>query len=131
MKKVAGKLKLELAQFDDLQAFAQFASDLDQATQNQLARGARLREILKQPQYSPLSVPEQVALVYAGLNGYLDDIPVNKVTGYTAALKDYLKNSKPEYAQTIKDNKMQLTDEAEALLKAALVECKKSFLATA
>jgi F-type H+/Na+-transporting ATPase subunit alpha len=131
MKKVAGKLKLELAQFDDLQAFAQFASDLDQATQNQLARGARLREILKQPQYSPLSVPEQVALVYAGLNGYLDDIAVNKVTGYTAALKDYLKNSKPEYAKTIKDNKMQLTDEAEALLKAALVECKKSFLAAA
>jgi F-type H+/Na+-transporting ATPase subunit alpha len=129
MKKVAGKLKLELAQFDDLQAFAQFASDLDQATQNQLARGARLREILKQPQYSPLSVPEQVALVYAGLNGYLDDIPTNKVTGYTAALKDYLKNSKPEYAKTIKDNKMQLTDEAESLLKAALVECKKSFLA--
>jgi F-type H+/Na+-transporting ATPase subunit alpha len=129
MKKVAGKLKLELAQFDDLQAFAQFASDLDQATQNQLARGARLREILKQPQYSPLSVPEQVALVYAGLNGYLDDIPTNKVTGYTAALKDYLKNSKPEYAKTIKDNKMQLTDEAETLLKAALVECKKSFLA--
>jgi F-type H+/Na+-transporting ATPase subunit alpha len=131
MKKVAGKLKLELAQFDDLQAFAQFASDLDQATQNQLARGARLREILKQPQYSPLSVAEQVALVYAGLNGYLDDIPVNKVVGYTSALKDYLKNSKPEYAKTIKDNKMQLTDEAEALLKAALVECKKSFLATA
>ncbi len=131
MKKVAGKLKLELAQFDDLQAFAQFASDLDQATQNQLARGARLREILKQPQYSPLSVPEQVALVYAGLNGYLDDIAVNKVTGYTAALKDYLKNSKPEYAKTIKDNKMQLTDEAEALLKAALIECKKSFLAAA
>jgi F-type H+/Na+-transporting ATPase subunit alpha len=131
MKKVAGKLKLELAQFDDLQAFAQFASDLDQATQNQLARGARLREILKQPQYSPLSVAEQVALVYAGLNGYLDDIPVNKVVGYTSALKDYLKNSKPEYAKTIKDNKMQLTDEAETLLKAALVECKKSFLATA
>jgi F-type H+-transporting ATPase subunit alpha len=131
MKKVAGKLKLELAQFDDLQAFAQFASDLDQATQNQLSRGARLREILKQPQYAPLSVAEQVAVVYAGLNGYLDDIAVEKVTGYTAALKDYLKNSKPEYAKTIKDNKMQLTDEAEALLKAALVECKKSFLAAA
>jgi F-type H+/Na+-transporting ATPase subunit alpha len=130
MKKVAGKLKLELAQFDDLQAFAQFASDLDQATQNQLARGARLREILKQPQYSPLSVAEQVALVYAGLNGYLDDIAVDKVVGYTSALKDYLKNSKPEYAKTIKENKMQLTDEAETLLKAALVECKKSFLAT-
>jgi F-type H+/Na+-transporting ATPase subunit alpha len=131
MKKVAGKLKLELAQFDDLQAFAQFASDLDQATQNQLARGARLREILKQPQYSPLSVAEQVALVYAGLNGYLDDIAVNKVTGYTAALKEYLKNSKPEYATTIQSNKMQLTDEAEAMLKAAIIECKKSYLASA
>ncbi len=131
MKKVAGKLKLELAQFDDLQAFAQFASDLDQATQNQLARGARLREILKQPQYSPLSVAEQVALVYAGLNGYLDDIAVNKVTGYTAALKEYLKNSKPEYAKAIQDNKMQLTDEAEAMLKAAIIECKKSYLAAA
>jgi F-type H+/Na+-transporting ATPase subunit alpha len=131
MKKVAGKLKLELAQFDDLQAFAQFASDLDQATQNQLARGARLREILKQPQYSPLSVAEQVALVYAGLNGYLDDIAVPKVTGYTAALKEYLKNSKPEYAKAIQDNKMQLTDEAEAMLKAAIIECKKSYLASA
>jgi F-type H+-transporting ATPase subunit alpha len=131
MKKVAGKLKLELAQFDDLQAFAQFASDLDQATQNQLARGARLREILKQPQYSPLSVAEQVAVVYAGLNGYLDDLPVDKVVGYTAALREYLKTSKPAYAQTIKDNKMQLTDEAENLLKEAISECKKSFLAAA
>jgi F-type H+-transporting ATPase subunit alpha len=86
---------------------------------------------LKQPQYSPLSVAEQVALVYAGLNGYLDDLPVDKVTGYTAALREYLKTSKPAYAQTIKDNKMQLTDEAEALLKEAIAECKKSFLAAA
>ena len=69
MKKVAGKVKLELAQYDDLQAFAQFASDLDKATQNQLARGQRLREILKQPQYSPLTVAEQVASIYSGING--------------------------------------------------------------
>ena len=71
MKQVAGKLKLELAQFAELEAFAQFASDLDQATQNQLARGQRLRELLKQPQASPLSVEDQVATIYAGTNGYL------------------------------------------------------------
>jgi F-type H+/Na+-transporting ATPase subunit alpha len=131
MKKVAGKLKLELAQFDDLQAFAQFASDLDQATQNQLSRGARLREILKQPQYAPLSVPEQVAVVYAGLNGYLDDIDVPKVFDFTQGLKEYLSTSKPGYAQNIKDNKMQLTDEGETMLKDAINDFKKNFLAAA
>jgi F-type H+/Na+-transporting ATPase subunit alpha len=131
MKKVAGKLKLELAQFDDLQAFAQFASDLDKTTQDQLARGARLREILKQPQYSPLSVPEQVALVYAGLNGYLDDLPVPKVVDFTQGLRDYLKTSKPGYAKDINDNKMQLTDAGEAMLKESIVEFKKNFLAAA
>jgi F-type H+/Na+-transporting ATPase subunit alpha len=131
MKKVAGKLKLELAQFDDLQAFAQFASDLDQATQNQLSRGARLREILKQPQYAPLSVPEQVAVVYAGLNGYLDDIDVPKVFDFTQGLKEYLSTSKPGYAQNIRDNKMQLTDEGETMLKDAINDFKKNFLAAA
>jgi F-type H+/Na+-transporting ATPase subunit alpha len=131
MKKVAGKLKLELAQFDDLQAFAQFASDLDQATQNQLSRGARLREILKQPQYAPLSVAEQVAIVYAGLNGYLDDIEVSKVVGFSQGLREYLSNSKPQYAQNIKDNKMALTDDGEAMLKDAINDFKKTFLAAA
>ncbi|HEY9706320.1 MAG TPA: F0F1 ATP synthase subunit alpha, partial [Allocoleopsis sp.] len=87
VKKVAGKLKLELAQFDDLQAFAQFASDLDEATQKQLARGQRLRELLKQPQYSPLSVAEQVALVYGGLNGYMDDIPTDKIVSFALGLR--------------------------------------------
>merc|ERR1712040_17920 len=76
IKKVAGKLKLELAQFAELEAFAQFASDLDAATQRQLARGRRLRELLKQEQNSPLSVEDQVAIIYAGTNGYLDSIPV-------------------------------------------------------
>jgi F-type H+/Na+-transporting ATPase subunit alpha len=131
MKKVAGKLKLELAQFDDLQAFAQFASDLDKTTQDQLARGVRLREILKQPQYSPLSVAEQVALVYAGLNGYIDDVPVPKVVEFTTGLRDYLKNSKPAYAASIKDNKMALTDEGEAMLKEAILDFKKNFLVAA
>jgi F-type H+-transporting ATPase subunit alpha len=130
MKQVAGKLKLELAQFAELEAFSQFASDLDKATQNQLARGQRLREILKQPQYLPLSVAEQVAIVYAGTNGYLDDIPVDKVSGYCAALRDYLKNSQPKYGELVGTEK-KLGDEAEGILKAAIDESKKTFLATA
>lgn len=130
MKKVAGKVKLELAQYDDLQAFAQFASDLDKATQNQLARGQRLREILKQPQYSPLSVGDQVAAIYSGINGYLDDIPVDKVTSFLKSLREYLKTSAPQYGEVIRSSK-QLNDEAEGLLKTAIVEAKKTFIASA
>lgn len=130
MKQVAGKLKLELAQYDDLQAFAQFASDLDKATQDQLARGQRLREILKQPQYSPLSVAEQVAGVYAGLNGYLDDLAVDKVAPYVKGLREYLKTSKPKYGEIIQKEK-KLGDEAESILKEAIAEYKKTFLASA
>ncbi|MFB2839163.1 F0F1 ATP synthase subunit alpha [Floridanema evergladense] len=130
MKQVAGKLKLELAQFDDLAAFAQFASDLDKATQDQLARGQRLRELLKQPQYSPLSVAEQVAIVYSGLNGYLDDVPVEKVTAFTAGLREYLKTSKPKYIELIRSEK-KLGEEAEGLLKEAIVDFKKNFFAMA
>jgi F-type H+/Na+-transporting ATPase subunit alpha len=129
MKKVAGRVKLELAQFDDLQAFAQFASDLDKATQNQLARGQRIRELLKQPQYSPLPVSEQVAVIYAGINGYLDDIPADKVTAFTKGLRDYLKTSKPRYIEIIRNDKA-LTDEAETLLKEGINDYKKTFLAT-
>ncbi len=130
MKKVAGKVKLELAQYDDLRAFAQFASDLDKATQNQLARGERLREILKQPQYSPLSVGDQVAAIYAGINGYLDDLPVNKVTGFLKGLREYLANSAPKYGEIVRD-KRELSAEAEEALKGALAEYKKTFAATA
>lgn len=130
MKKVAGKLKLELAQYDDLRAFAQFASDLDKATQDQLARGQRLQELLKQSQYSPLSVAEQVAVVYAGLNGYLDDIAVNKAASFAKGLRDYLKTSKPKYGEILRKEK-QLTDEAEGLLKEAIAEYKKTFLVSA
>jgi F-type H+-transporting ATPase subunit alpha len=127
IKKVASKLKLELAQYDDLAAFAQFASDLDKATQDQLARGQRLRELLKQPQYSPLVLYEQVALVYAGINGYLDDIPVEKVTNFTKGLREYLKTSKPKFAEIIKNEKV-LTDEARKLLDEAITEYKQTFL---
>src|SRR5574338_1705260 len=85
MKQVAGKLKLELAQFAELEAFSQFASDLDEATQKQLARGQRLRELLKQPQNNPFSVAQQVALIYTGINGYLDDLELSKVKPYCAS----------------------------------------------
>jgi F-type H+/Na+-transporting ATPase subunit alpha len=111
-----------------LEAFAQFASDLDAATQNQLARGARLREILKQAQFSPLLLNEQVAVIYAGINGYLDDIPVEKVVAFLIGLREYLKNSKPAYVETVQGKKL-LDDAAEAALKEGIVEFKKTFTA--
>ena len=101
MKQVAGKLKLELAQFAELEAFSQFASDLDKATQNQLARGQRLRELMKQPQASPLSVAEQVAIIFVGTNGLIDDIAVNKIKEFSSQFLTYLKTSKPEYGKAI------------------------------
>src|SRR5574338_360598 len=102
MKQVAGKLKLELAQFAELEAFSQFASDLDQATQNQLARGQRLRELLKQPQSSPLAVEDQVACIYAGTNGYLDVIPVDRVRAFLVGLRQYLVLNKPQYGEVVR-----------------------------
>jgi len=128
MKQVAGKLKLELAQFAELEAFSQFASDLDKATQNQLARGQRLRELLKQAQGSPLSVAEQVAIVYAGLNGYTDEIPVNLVKTFSTSLISYLKTSKPEYGKAIADSS-KLDDAAETVLKAAIESVKETVMA--
>jgi F-type H+-transporting ATPase subunit alpha len=130
MKKVAGSIKVELAQYRDLQAFAQFASDLDEATQKQLARGQRLQEILKQPQYSPLSLDQQVAIIYAGTRGYLDDIPVEKVSSFKQGLLSYLGTAHPKYGEIVLSTK-QLTDEAEEILKTAIAEFKQSFLAKA
>nr|YP_009314721.1 ATP synthase CF1 subunit alpha [Neoizziella asiatica]SCW23176.1 ATP synthase CF1 subunit alpha [Neoizziella asiatica] len=126
MKQVAGKLKLELAQFAELEAFSQFASDLDKATQNQLARGQRLREILKQAQNSPIPVEEQTAIIYTGINGYLDDIEVSNVGEFIDSLRNDLRNSKPQFAESIK-NTLKLTDEAEELLKKAISDVKQSF----
>jgi F-type H+/Na+-transporting ATPase subunit alpha len=130
MKQVAGKLKLELAQFAELEAFAQFASDLDKATQNQLARGQRLRELLKQAQYSPIPVEEQVAVIYAGTNGYLDEIDQDKVTAFVAGLRGYLQTSQPGYGEAVRAAKA-LTPDAEAILKSAIGEYKKTFMAAA
>ncbi len=128
MKKVAGKVKLELAQFAELEAFAQFASDLDKATQNQLARGVRLREVLKQSQFSPLLLHEQVAIIYAGINGYLDEVPVDKVVDFNKGLREYLKTSKPAYVDTVQGKKL-LDEAAEGALKEGINEFKKTFLA--
>jgi len=110
-------------------AFAQFASDLDKTTQAQLARGQRLREILKQPQYSPLPVGDQVAIIYTAINGYLDELEVDQVGAFNKGLRNYLATSKPKYGEIIQSEK-KLSDEAEKILKEALVEYKKTFLAS-
>jgi F-type H+-transporting ATPase subunit alpha len=129
IKKIAGTLKLELAQFDELAAFSQFASDLDAATQAQLARGKRLREILKQAQFSPLNLAEQVAVVYAGVKGMIDEVPVESVVEFCRELRDYLKTNKSDFITKVMSEK-QLSDEAEAMLKDAIGEVKSTMLAT-
>jgi len=128
MKQVAGTLKLELAQFAELEAFSQFASDLDQATQNQLARGARLRELLKQAQSQPLSVDQQVATIYTGTQGYLDDVEVGQVRSFLSGLRDYLKTNKPNFGEEVNSSK-KFSPESEELLKAAIGDYKAIFKA--
>jgi F-type H+-transporting ATPase subunit alpha len=129
MKQVAGKLKLELAQFAELEAFAQFASDLDQATQNQLARGARLRELLKQAQAAPLSVAEQVASIYAGTNGHLDSLEVGDVRQFLEGFRRHLATRVAKYGEIIASTSA-LNEEAETLLKGAIADFKEEFAAT-
>lgn len=129
MKQVAGKLKLELAQFAELEAFSQFASDLDQATQNQLARGQRLRETLKQAQASPFSLEDQVTTIFAGTNGYLDKIAVDDVRPFLIGLRQYLVSKKPKYGEILQSTNT-LTDEAQTLLKEGIMEFTEEFLAT-
>ncbi len=128
IKKIAGTLKLELAQFDELAAFSQFASDLDEATQQQLERGKRLRELLKQAQFSPLNLAEQVAVVYAGVKGLIDEVPVEEVTKFASELRDYLKLNKSEFIEEILKEK-KLNEELEATLKEVIVEVKSAMLA--
>jgi F-type H+-transporting ATPase subunit alpha len=130
IKKIAGTLKLELAQFDELAAFSQFASDLDAATQAQLARGKRLRELLKQSQFSPLNLAEQVAVVYAGVKGLIDAVPVDQVTVFARELREYLKSQKPEYIAKVQTDKV-LSEESEAILKDAIKEVVSSITAGA
>jgi F-type H+-transporting ATPase subunit alpha len=126
MKKVAGSIKLELAQYREMAAFAQFGSDLDAATQRLLARGARLTELLKQPQYAPMPVEEQVASIYAGTQGFLDSVDVKDVVRYEAAMLSFLRNEKADVLKAIRDSK-QLDDDTAKKLKDALTDFGKTF----
>ena len=126
MKKVSGKLRLDLAQFRELEAFSQFASDLDAQTRKQIDRGRRIVEMLKQPQYSPMGVEHQVAIIYAAINGYLDDIAVEKVKDFEDKFHAYLDSSKKEVMDMLKKQK-ELSKEVEAALKGAIESFKKVY----
>ena len=128
MKQVAGSIKLELAQYREMEAFAQFGSDLDAATQKLLARGARLTELLKQAQYSPLQMEEQVCVLYAGTKGYLDDMPTGKVGMFESELLRNLRGSGKKLLETIRKEE-KLSDTSEATLKEAILSVKKSMAA--
>lgn len=124
MKQVAGTLRLELAQFRELEAFVQFASELDKATQKQIARGQRMVELLKQPPNKPVPVEKQIAIIYAGVNGYLDDIPVDAVQKFEQEFYVFLDNEHPEVLELIRTEK-KLTDEIKAKLDNAIKEFKQ------
>jgi len=127
MKKVAGTLKLDLAQFRELEAFSQFGSDLDETTKRQLERGKRAVEILKQPQYAPVVTERQVVTLYALVKGYLDDVPLEKIKEFEAGLLDYTEQSAKDFYKDITDKKMW-TDESEASLKKAIEDYKETFV---
>jgi F-type H+-transporting ATPase subunit alpha len=126
MKKVAGKIKGELAQYREMAAFAQFGSDLDATTQRLLNRGARLTELLKQPQFSPLKMEEQVCVIYAGVNGYLDPIPVNRVRAFEQGLLALLRNQNADILDDIRQTG-DLSDATGGKLKAAVDAYAKTF----
>ncbi len=127
MKQVAGKLKLELAQFRELAAFAQFGSDLDKATQAQLERGARLVEILKQPQFEPRSLSQQVAILFAGTRGFLDRYPVEKLKEYEPQLLSFMASKYPEINREI-DEKREISPDLEKKINSALTEFDSVFV---
>jgi F-type H+-transporting ATPase subunit alpha len=124
MKKTAGSLRLDLAQFRELQAFAQFGSDLDASTQAKLTRGERLVEVLKQGQYVPVKVADQVIILYAGTTGALDDLPVKQVGEFERALIEYVNDSHPEVAEQIISAKKDIPDETKAVLDGAITAVK-------
>jgi F-type H+-transporting ATPase subunit alpha len=128
MRQVAGRLRLDMANFREVAAFAMFASDLDKATLAQLARGQRLQEILKQPQYRPLSLEQQVISLFAATNGYADDVPVARVKAWQSALLRHLEAAAPELGRDIAE-KLQITPETEAGLRQAIERFNRSGLA--
>lgn len=126
MKQVAGSLKLFLAQYREVAAFAQFGSDLDAATKQTLSRGERLTELLKQKQYSPMAVNEMVPLIYAGVNGHLDSVPVAKILSWEADFLAHLKNNESGLLESI-DKEGQVTKEIDTKLKSVITSFTKSF----
>ncbi|MGQ9498372.1 MAG: F0F1 ATP synthase subunit alpha [Desulfotomaculales bacterium] len=128
MRQVAGRLRLDMAQYRELAAFAQFGTDLDKATLARLTRGERLQEILKQDQYQPMPVEEQIMIIYAGVNGYLDSLPKDQVRDFEVQFLEYMRREKPEIGVAIREAK-EITAETEEKLKAAVAEFKESFVA--
>jgi F-type H+-transporting ATPase subunit alpha len=126
MKQVAGKMRLDLAQYRSLAAFAQFAGDLDAATKAQIERGARMTELLKQPQYEPLPFEEQVVAIWAGSNGYLDDVPVSAIGEFEKAYRQYVKTSHAKLLKAIRDEK-KISEESETQLKKVVTSFKDSW----
>jgi len=126
MKKVAGSLRLDLAQYRELEAFAQFGSDLDKATQEQLTRGERLVELLKQPQYQPMPVEEQIVLLYAGTKGYLDELPVEVVKRYEEEFLEAMRTKYSSLLKRVADEK-ELSDEIDKALEKAVSEFTEEF----
>jgi F-type H+-transporting ATPase subunit alpha len=125
MKQVAGSLRLDLAQYREMAAFAQFGSDLDAATQRMLNRGTRLVELLKQGQYQPLPVERQIVIIYAGTNGFVDHLPESALKKYEVELSRFLENRHPAIYEDIR-TKRELTDELRTRLNAALKEFNDS-----
>jgi F-type H+-transporting ATPase subunit alpha len=128
MKQVAGRLRMDLAQYRELEAFAKFGSDLDKSTQAQLNRGIRLVELLKQPQYQPMPVEKQVMAIYAGTRGFLDKYPVDKVMSYEQKMLEFVGQKYPEIFQEIREKKL-ISDELDAKIKKALTEFDQVFQA--
>lgn len=128
MKKIAGRMRVDLSQYHEMAAFVKFGAEVDEATKAQLARGERGRELLKQDQYMPLPVEEQIAIIYAVVNGYVDDVPVKKIRLFEKELFKYIRQNEPKIFKTIAETKDMKSD-IEELLKKAITECKKIFMA--
>ena len=128
MKQVAGRLRLDLAQYRELEAFAQFGTELDKATQAQLARGERVVEVLKQPQYQPMPVEKQVLQIYLAVNGFLDDVSVEQIKLFQSSFLEFIENTHPDIAKSIVEQKV-ISDELDKQMAEAVTEFKKSFSA--
>ncbi|TMD03611.1 MAG: F0F1 ATP synthase subunit alpha, partial [Chloroflexi bacterium] len=126
MKQVAGQLRLDMAQYRELAAFAQFASDLDRTTRAQLERGQRMTELLKQPQYEPMSFAKQVIAIFAGARGFLDDVPIDRVSEFERSLLRFMDQNHPGIEKDIDENG-RITDETDTALRAAVEDFKRGF----